>query len=500
MPARVRMPDNKLQNKQNNLTRRTSKAIFWSSSSMMSTRAIQTLTTLVLARLLVPDDFGLIAVALVVINTLSLFRDMGLSQALIHRRDDIAIAADTTFLIVPLFGLLWAAMAVAAAPLVASFFNISEASTIIRILSLSLIFSSFGIVPATIMERDLSFRRKFIPDVFPFVGYSVVTLSMAARGFGVWSLVTGELVRNLLLSITIWPFTSWRPKFRFRRQVAIELLSYGHHIVGAAIAIFFFTTLDNATIAKALGPDDLGFYVLAFTIGTLPASQISMSFAKVLFPAYSSIQKNKPALARAFLKAASYVSAIAAPIAFGTLALGPVFLSSFYGDKWEGSVLPLQILTLYGFFRAIGGTAGEILKSTGKPRLLARISYFQLAFAAVLVYPAVTLGGLAGISLLFTTAIFLGGVAAVRLASSTLEVPMATASSRILIPVPAAFVAASLSWTVSAVILDGKSSIALVSGFAVYVATYIAVLAITRRSLLVDIYGLLRGVIASSAE
>lgn len=454
------------------------------------------ITTLVLARLLLPGDFGLVSIALVIINSLALLRDMGMSQALIYRRADIEIAADTAFFILPAAGLFLAVIAFLAAPALSSFFNVADSQSIIRVLALSLVLSSFGLVPVALLERELSFRRRFLPEIIPVVGYAAAAIAAAAAGFGVWSLVAGELSRSFLLATAIWPFSPWRPHFRFSKAIALELLVYGRHILGAGLAIFLFTTIDNASVAKWLGTEQLGYYVLAFTLGTLPASQIAMSAGRVLFPAYATIQNDHEALAKAYTRTVSCVSAVAAPIALGTLVIGPVFLTTLYGEKWAGSITALQILSFYGLLRAVGGTAGEILKAVGKPRLLARVAYLQLAVVVIPLYPVISRWGINGAALLFTSAMLAGITLAMILACRAIRVPVSGALASALTPVVLSAPAAVLGYFLADRIFGGSGPIALLAGSGALILCYPPLLYIFQRSLLSELGRILRSALA----
>lgn len=466
----------------------------------ISTRLVQFATTMLLARLLVPNDFGVVAVALVIINSLALFRDMGLAQALIHQQDDIEEAADTAFLIIPLAGAVLVGLTVLAAPTIGAFFDVPEATMMIRVLAIGLAIASFGVVPSTLLQREMRFKRKFIPEIAPIAGYCTAATVSAFLGLGAWSLVVGELVRNLVISTVIWPFSSWRPSFKFHREMAQKLLRYGWHIVGAAVSIFLFTTIDNIAIAKVLGTEQLGFYVLAFMLGTLPATQMAQAVSLVIFPAFSQLQTDNAALGRAFARTITYNSVLTAPIAFATLSLGPVLLTSFYGNKWEGAVEALQILTIYGFFFASSLSSFEILKSIGKPNLLARVNYVQLALVLAFLYPTVSHWGIAGVAVLFTTVMMLGAVALFIIACRAISRPLFKTLSGGLYPTSFAGLGALASWLVAYRYLDGDSLVAFIGGVITFIVVYTAMIVIFYRSLVVEFAGLLRGAFSSSSE
>lgn len=473
--------------------------MFWTLFTAISARLVQFATTLLLARLLVPEDFGVVAVAMVIINSLALLRDMGVSQALIQRQEDIEEAADSAFVLLPLTGTALSALIMVLAPAIGDFFDIPQSVAIIRVLAIGLVISSFGLVPSTLLQKDLRFKRRFIPEIAPIGGYCLVATVTAFSGWGAWSLVAGELTRNIMLATAIWPFSTWRPKLRFNWVVAKSLLTYGWHIMTAGVAIFLFTTIDNLGVAKALGTEQLGFYVLAFTIGTMPATQMAHAFSLVLFPAFSRIQGDKVALCQALTRTISYNTALTAPIALATLSLGPVMLTTFYGDKWSGAVVALQILSIYGFFRAAAVSSGEILKSIGAPNLLARVTYVQLLLVVALLYPTVVYGGINGVAVLFTMVIALCALGVMYIACRAIGCSYLKALSGTLMPLSMAGVSALLAWLIASVLMGGSSLAALMAGTVAYIVSYLILILIFNRRMVTEMKSLVKGALPKSA-
>lgn len=375
----------------------------WVTLSTIIIRILEFLTKIILARLLAPADFGLLAIGLLAINTMGLFRNLGFGAALIYKKDDSNhTAANTAFFLLPIVATILFVLAYLSAPYVAVFFNNAAVEPIIRILSLTFIISSFGTVPSLMLEKELEFKKKVLPDTVPIVGYACVAIVLALGGYGVWSLVYGQIVSAVLSAVLIWLVSDWRPMFSFDKEVAKELFGYGKHILGASFIIFLITNIDDAIVGRMLGMEALGFYTIAYSISNLPATQITHLVGRVMFPTYSKLQDDRDALRRAYLKTLKYVSMLSVPTAFGILVIAPDFVNVVLGEKWMPAVPALQVLCFFGLSRSIAATTGSIFQATGKPEILLKTSFIQLIAMVVLTYPLVITYGIVGVSIAVT--------------------------------------------------------------------------------------------------
>lgn len=375
----------------------------WVTLSTIIIRILEFSTKIILARLLAPADFGLLAIGLLAINTMGLFRNLGFGAALIYKKDDSNhTAANTAFFLLPIVATILFVLAYLSAPYVAVFFDNAAVEPIIRILSLTFIISSFGTVPSLMLEKELEFKKKVLPDTVPIVGYACVAIVLALGGYGVWSLVYGQIVSAVLSAVLIWMVSDWRPTFSFDKEVAKELFGYGKHILGASIIIFLITNIDDAIVGRILGLEALGFYTIAYSISNLPATQITHLVGRVMFPTYSKLQDDRDALRRAYLKTLKYVSMLSIPTAFGILVIAPDFVNVVLGEKWMPAVPALQVLCVYGAIRSIAATFGPIFQATGNPKILRDISLLKLIIMLILIAPLTIEYGIFGTALATT--------------------------------------------------------------------------------------------------
>ncbi len=385
--------------------RQTAVSIFWLGVATIVTRAFSALQMLILAKLLLPADFGLVQVATLAISSLELFRELGFGSALIYWRREVEDAADTAFLIILSSSLLIYLIAFFGAEPLMQLISKDAAAAIqavpvLRALALTTVISSIGQVPIILLAKDLNFRLKIIPDMFGAIGGGILAIALALAGFGVWSLVTGYVVEALIVAVAVWFVSSWRPRWRLRWTIAKEMFAYGKSIVGSQILVFLITHIDDAFVSKLLGPASLGHYGFAYNTSNLPATHITRLVGQVTFPAFSKVQDSLETLRDIYLKTTHYVSLVSVPAAICIIAFAPEFIHDVYGDKWVPAIVPLQLLGIYGLIRSVAANMGNVFKAGGKPQWLMGIALFRLVLTVAGLYPATYYYGITGVSAL----------------------------------------------------------------------------------------------------
>ncbi len=363
-------------------------------------RGLNVLTRVILARLLFPEDFGLVAIASIIINAVSLFREMGVESAIIYRKSRVEEASHTAFIMIPVIASGLYAIVYLIAPYAGDFYNEVEVSSIIRVSGITLLLSSLTSVPITLFAKELNFRKRMIPEVVSNLVYTLLTILLALNGFRVWSLVYGGLISGFIGFVTVWAITPYRPKFVFDTTLAKEMIGYGKYVLGAQIVIFVLTNVDNAVVGKMLDMKALGYYAMAYSIASMPATNITHIVGKILFPTYSILQDNREKLGRMFIMVVKYVSFLTVPVSFCLFALAPELVTYILGEKWIPVIPALRILCLYGLLRSLNATTGDLFNATGNPKYLRDISLIQLFVVAVLIVPAVKFGGIEGVAAL----------------------------------------------------------------------------------------------------
>lgn len=381
------------------------RGMFWVGGARIAVKAMSFVEFLILAKLLIPEHFGLVATADLAINALLLFQELGFGAALIYRQEDIEEAADTAFWAVLGTSTALYVVAFLAAPLVASIFSktpasAAEVTSILRVLAVTLVISALGKVHYTLLAKELDFRRKVIPEFLGQLGGAITSLALAFLGFGAWSIVYGRVLEASAMTILVWAFFRWRPRFRFHRKLTGEMFAYAKHILGSQVLVFFITNIDDAFVARLAGPAALGLYGLAYKLSNMPATEVSRVVAQVMFPTLSTIREDLVAFKRAFLTSTRYVSLVAIPISLCIVFFASDFVLGVYGQKWAGAVLPLQLLVVYGLARSIAVNMGNAIKAGGKPQWITAIATWRLTTMVVFLYPAASRYGIVGVSAL----------------------------------------------------------------------------------------------------
>ena len=388
-----------------NLRKRTAAGVFWVAVGRILSRGFSFLTTLILARMLAPNDFGLVWIADLAIQGFQLFQELGLGAALVYRKDQVEEAADSVFWGVLVTSVVLYAIALGAARPVAVLFSndavtVSRVVPILRVLALTLVISGFGRVPHAFLARQLSFKRKVLPQILGGIFGAGVSITMAILGFGVWAIVGGRLCQSLVSTIAVWPLARWRPRFRFDRSLAGDLIDYAKHIAGSQILVFLITNIDDAVVSRLMGPAALGHYGLAYKLSNMPATEVSRLLTQVMFPAFSLVSGDRERLKQAFLKTTRFVSLLSIPLSFLIIAFADDFIFAAYGKPWAAAIGPLRWLGVYGLVRSIAVNMGSVFKATGKPKWLFYIAVWRLCTMAALLYPVTVRWGIVGVSAL----------------------------------------------------------------------------------------------------
>lgn len=375
-------------------------SIFWVALSQAGNKLIAFVVQIVLARILVPADFGIVAVATLALDSLALFAEFGFTSALIYRKDRIPEASATAFSIVIMGGVLTTLVGVISAPYIAWFFKEPRVIPILRALSLTMLISSFGQVPLTLLAKELDFRKRAVPMVVPSVVNGLVAVPCALSGLGVWSLVAGRLASAATTSALAYAVTDWRPRWMFQRDLAREMLDYGKHIIGSQILIFAITNVDDMFVGRILDAAALGAYGLAYNLSNLPATQITRIVGQVMFPALAKIQDDLERMKRVYFTTMRYVSLLSVPIGVATVVFAADFVNVLYGPKWAAAIVPLQWLGIYGLIRSIAANMGNVFKAGGRPKWLTYIALWRLITMLLFLYPATKYYGIVGVSVL----------------------------------------------------------------------------------------------------
>ncbi|MDZ7316703.1 MAG: MOP flippase family protein [candidate division KSB1 bacterium] len=367
------------------LRRKTISGVIWSASSKLILQLVLLGVTALLARLLSKDDFGVVGMAAIITVAVNMVNDKGLGTAIVQRKYLDSNHLSSLFWGSIAFGVfLYLLSAVIAVPM-AQFFRKPVVSPVVLVMALGFVIGSFGIVQKSLMTREMDFKRLSILEIFSVLPAGLAAVIMAKAGFGVWSLVANSVLRDLFNVAGLWIVHPWRPRRHFSWKEFREYIGFSSKVLANDGAIYLITNTDVTIIGRVLGSAALGVYNLALYLVKLPVTRISAIVARVVFPAFSSLQDEPDKFGKAYLRATKYISLIAFPL----LAILAVFSREIVllvlGEKWIEMILPLIIMTPMGMLKSVGTIRDSVFMAVGKPQieLYWNIGYFFPLAAAV---------------------------------------------------------------------------------------------------------------------
>lgn len=355
------------------LRQQAAKGVIWTAAQSWGARAVSFLITLVLARLLSPDAFGLVAFATVFIAFAQIFLDQGFSDAIVQRPHLQPEHLDTAFWTNILTGCLLTAMGILAAKPLEMLFNKPQLAAVVAWLSVNFLIGSFSSVQQAILKRQLAFKSLAVRSLAATIISGIVAVVVAFLGFGVWSLVAKMLVNSLVYVLALWRVSNWRPGFHFSVPHFKELYRFGINIVGSNFVDFFSRNSDNFLIGFYLGTTALGYYTLAYNLMSVMTELLIAVPNAVVFPTFSRLIDEPARMKQSFYEVTQLQSIIAFPIFLGMLILAPEVVIFLYGQDWAPSIPVAQVLMLMGILFSAFYFYGNVIKAAGQPASRFRI-------------------------------------------------------------------------------------------------------------------------------
>jgi len=378
------------------LSQRVVHAGFWAFALRITDRVFGLARTIVLARVLSPNDFGLFGIALLGLSALDTFSQTGFQQALIQKKGDIKPYLDTAWTVQVIRGFVLAGILFGIAPYVASFFGEPMAAPLLRVLGLSAVFQGLTNIGVVYFQKELEFHKRFIYMFSGTLANLGVAIPAALILRNAWALVFGLLAGNFVRMVVSYFIHPYRPRAWLDGPKVKELYTFGKWILGSSILVFLLNQGDDIFVGKLLGATMLGFYQMAYRLSNLPATEITHVTSQVTFPAYSKLQDRLPQLREAYLRTLQVIAFLSFPLAGGIAFLAPDFTRIFLGEKWMPMVPAMQILAIWGLSRSIAATTGPLFSGMGKPWISTWLQLAKLILIAGFIYPFTTLWGIVG--------------------------------------------------------------------------------------------------------
>lgn len=362
------------ENQYNDIKKKAAKGMGWTYLSFGLAKILNLVTISILARLLVPEHFGVVSLATLTMDYLSVINDLGLSAALIQKRERVNESASIAFILNVIAGAILTLIIFLIAPYAALFFKEPQVTSVLQFLGLTFIITALGSVQNVLLQRELNFRKKIIPEIGSTVIKAIISISLAFAGFGVWALVFGQLAGVAFSSLLLWVIVPWRPKLFWDSNIVKDMLKYGLSIMGNNAMSIWEDSFDYFVIGLIYTPTALGVYTLAYKLPQTLVLNILWIMTAVLFPAFSSLQNQIDALKESFLTVMRYVELLVTPICLGMIIAADPLIRIAFGEQWLDAIPILRVLSLYVWVVSIGFHVGDVYKAIGRPDILIKTS------------------------------------------------------------------------------------------------------------------------------
>ncbi|WP_290610854.1 lipopolysaccharide biosynthesis protein [Arsukibacterium sp. UBA3155] len=412
----------------------------------LSIKSIGIVSSIFLARLLTPEDFGLVAITVAIYAFIELFGALALGTALIQQKTNNLDDYNSAWTFNVLFGFAAALCLVLIASPVAGYYQDPRLEDVLYVIAFVSILSGFHNIGVINFQRDLNFRKELQLQLIPKVISFVITLSLAFIFRNYWALVLGVVSHQLITTIYSYIMHPFRPRICFKSFN--KLFKFSRWLLLNNVVNFINDKVSQLIVGKALSPTALGYLALGKEIGQLPGSHIALPISKATFPVYSRFQDNPTELNKAYLNTVALTASLTIPASIGIAMVAPLLVSVLLGEQWLSMVPLLQLLALANMFFSVTSNNSYIYLAAGKPHIAFFINLSRLAVFFALFIPLLHYNGLIGIgqAKLGSTALMVLVIQTIVL--RFLKLPVLSLLNAFIRPVAAGLIMAAAVWGV----------------------------------------------------
>lgn len=375
-------------------------SLLWKYMERGGNQAIQFIVQIVLARLLLPEDFGIIALVLIFTQIAAVFVQSGLNTALIQKKDADEVDFSSVFYLSLIIACLLYSCLFFASPYIAAFYGLPQIIPVFRVLSITLIFGAFNSIQNAVISRNLQFKKLFFSSTGAILISGSVGIAMAYAGFGVWALVGQQISNQLLLTLIMWFAVRWRPRSVFSFRKVKALFSYGWKLLVSSLLNTIYLELRSLIIGKMFSATMLGFYNRGKQFPSVIVSNIDGSIQSVMFPVFASQQENRSRVKDMMRRAIVTSSFIIFPMVVGLAVIAEPLVKLLLTEKWLPCVPFLQIYCATYALMPIHTANLQVINAIGRSDIFLKLEIIKkiigLSILAVTVFYgvyAIALGG-----------------------------------------------------------------------------------------------------------
>lgn len=472
-----------------NLERRAASAVWWSALEILARYGVQFLVMVVLARLLAPGDFGLIAMLLVFTSIGILLVDSGFGSALIQRQTTTDDDETTVFIFTISVGLATAGILAFCAPAIAAFFNEPKLVDLTRVMAVVLPLGAFAAVPDALLTMRLDFKARARAEIVASLCSGAVAVALALRGFGVWSLAWQSIVSIGVRGVLLWSYSGWRPRGHYRSASFRSLFGFGGYMLLTGLLNAIAVRIQALLIGKLFDARQLGYYTLAQNTQQAPASLMAGILSRVGLPVFSTLANDQTRLLAALRTSLRMAMFLFVPCMVGIALVARPLVELLYGARWTPAAPMLSVLALSAAFWPIHVLNLAAIGALGKSHLLLRVELVKQSAGICLIVASSPWGPMA-----IAWAVLAGSILAVfinthysrKLLGYGVFAQMADQSSTFVLSAAAAAIGfAVLHWT-------SYGPFAMIGAVMASAAIYLTLAALTRQTALIGLLTVVR--------
>lgn len=370
------------------LHQKTTSAAKWSALDVFMRQGVQFIVSVVLARILAPEDFGVIAMLAMFIGVAGIFIDSGFSSALIQRQHTTHTDESTVFFFNLGMGAVTALLLCAAAPWIAAFFKQPVLQYLTYAMAFNLFAGAFGSIHGTLLSKEMNFKTVAKVGVVSSAVAGVLAIYMASQGYGVWSLAGHTMASGIVSVLLLWLWCPWRPGWTFSFASLRSFFSFGGYQMAATLTDIFSTNLYLILIGKLYSVRDVGLYSRAQNTQQLPITLMIGVINRVAFSTFATVAEDKARLVRGLRQAQAISMLVNTPVMLGVIILAEPLVLTLFGAQWLPCVPILQVLGLGGLLWPLHVLNLNILMAQGRSDLFFRLTMFKKVFTISLTVAA----------------------------------------------------------------------------------------------------------------
>ncbi len=405
------------------LANKTIKSTYFTMASSLTRMVMMLITTPILARILTPEDYGIVGLSMIVTEIIVLFSEVGLVAYIIQKAKLTISEIETGFWLNFLVGIVLAALIALASPIAAYFFDVEELTEILLFSALAFLIINTTAIHHALLMRTLSYGAIAFIEVSSIIIRYSIAIYMAYSGYGFWALVISALIGFGITSLLRILIFRWIPRFRFNVNASKAIFRKGKHVFLDNLMNYASNNVDNIIIGKRLGVESLGLYQMAFSIQSMLKQIFSQILSRVLFSSYSKVQDEKARRNNAFIKITEILALLSFP-AFGSLiffAEDVVLL--FLGEKWTSSITPLQLISISALMMPVASNCSSMLYGIGRMDLNKNLTAARLVLNIFGVFTG-SFFGLNGIALMLSISLLVWVFLQIHYTCKELELPI----------------------------------------------------------------------------